>query len=189
MTTDRCTHSFPDPYPQPTSQIGDCRDCGISYQAAKDAAAMTTAADELRAASARLRALAAAASTDKRGNPTAHWDVQYRPGVLPGTPEQLDQNCALIATDEGERPRRGFRRLLHGGSGGTRGTAPSVEPQHGRYIAAMDPTVGLALSDWLEATAVEVARVEEQYRDRTAGETMASHALAVARLINAGSQP
>ena len=33
--TDRCTHSFPDPHPQPIEQIGPCRDCGISYQEAK----------------------------------------------------------------------------------------------------------------------------------------------------------
>ena len=31
----RCQHSFPDPYPQPMSHIGDCRTCGISYQDAK----------------------------------------------------------------------------------------------------------------------------------------------------------
>lgn len=32
-----CTHSFPDPFPQPISQIGDCRGCGISYQEAREA--------------------------------------------------------------------------------------------------------------------------------------------------------
>lgn len=47
MTPDRCTHSFPDPYPQPISQIGDCRDCGITYQEAKEAAARSTRADQL----------------------------------------------------------------------------------------------------------------------------------------------
>ena len=52
---DRCTHSFPDPYPQPMSQPGDCRNCGISYHEAKDAAAMTTAADEFAAAEERVR--------------------------------------------------------------------------------------------------------------------------------------
>lgn len=30
-----CTHSFPDPFPQPMTQPGDCRNCGISYQEAK----------------------------------------------------------------------------------------------------------------------------------------------------------
>lgn len=38
MSSPTCTHSFPDPFPQPISQIGDCRDCGISYEEAKDAA-------------------------------------------------------------------------------------------------------------------------------------------------------
>ena len=32
---DRCQHSFPDPYPAPIGQPGDCRHCGTSYQAAK----------------------------------------------------------------------------------------------------------------------------------------------------------
>lgn len=32
-----CTHSFPDPFPQPIEQIGNCRDCGISYQEARQA--------------------------------------------------------------------------------------------------------------------------------------------------------
>lgn len=47
MTTapDRCTHSFPDPYPQPIDQPGDCRTCGITYQ---EAAAMTGPADDTR---------------------------------------------------------------------------------------------------------------------------------------------
>lgn len=40
------------------------------------------------------------------------------------------------------------------------------------------------LAAWLEAAAAEVARVEERYRDRTAGESMAPNALAVARAIN-----
>lgn len=42
-TTPDCTHSFPDPYPQPMTQPGDCRNCGISYQEAR--ATMTTAAE------------------------------------------------------------------------------------------------------------------------------------------------
>ena len=33
--TGPCEHSFPDPFPQPMTQSGNCRDCGISYQAAK----------------------------------------------------------------------------------------------------------------------------------------------------------
>jgi len=30
-----CTHSFPDPYPQPMDQICDCRHCGTSYAEAR----------------------------------------------------------------------------------------------------------------------------------------------------------
>lgn len=30
-----CHHSFPDPYPQPLTQIGNCRHCGTTYQKAK----------------------------------------------------------------------------------------------------------------------------------------------------------
>ena len=40
-SAEQCTHSFPDPYPQPMTQLGDCRYCGITYQEAKSAAAMT----------------------------------------------------------------------------------------------------------------------------------------------------
>lgn len=46
-TAPGCTHSFPDPYPQPIDQPGDCRGCGITYQEAKDAA-MTNPADVAR---------------------------------------------------------------------------------------------------------------------------------------------
>lgn len=33
--TDPCHHSFPDPYPQPIDQPGNCRHCGTTYQEAK----------------------------------------------------------------------------------------------------------------------------------------------------------
>lgn len=36
-TAAACTHSFPDPFPQPIEQIGNCRGCGISYQEARQA--------------------------------------------------------------------------------------------------------------------------------------------------------
>ncbi|GGW98948.1 hypothetical protein [Streptomyces chartreusis] len=51
MTTPACTHSFPDPYPQPVDQIGNCRNCGTSY---RDAKAAATPAEELRAAADTL---------------------------------------------------------------------------------------------------------------------------------------
>ncbi|MEU5496130.1 hypothetical protein [Streptomyces griseofuscus] len=47
------------------------------------------------------------------------------------------------------------------------------------YIAAMDPTVGLALADWLDFEAALIVRVPgAELRGRT------EHALAVARAIN-----
>lgn len=30
-----CDHSFPDPYPHPMDQLGDCRHCGVSYAEAR----------------------------------------------------------------------------------------------------------------------------------------------------------
>lgn len=30
-----CTHSFPDPYPQPPDPPGPCRHCGTTYQQAR----------------------------------------------------------------------------------------------------------------------------------------------------------
>ncbi|MFJ2110570.1 hypothetical protein ACIOEX_01355 [Streptomyces sp. NPDC087850] len=116
-------------------------------------AAVTTPADDLRAAAALLRDLADAASTDQSGRPTARWTVRYRPGSTPGSPPQTGRSCYLDAIDEADTEGRGARPLLHGGGGGTRPRPPSVEPQHGRYIAAMHPAVGAALADWLNAGA------------------------------------
>lgn len=48
------------------------------------------------------------------------------------------------------------------------------------YIAAMGPTVGLALADWLEATASST---------HDEGSAFLDEALAVARAVNTGSQP
>ncbi len=134
---------------------------------------MSTAADELRAASARLRELATAASTDRYGRDTSTWTSHH----------VNERDARLFGPDR--------VRIIRGGSSGPhgRGVHPHLVPVHADYIAAMDPTVGLALADWLEATAAEVARIEEQYRDRTAGESMAPHALTLARQINTGSQP
>ncbi|MWA08811.1 hypothetical protein [Streptomyces sp. BA2] len=145
---------------------------------------MTSPADELRAAAETLRALATAASTDPQGRPTAHWDVRYRPGVLPGAPAQRDGSCALIATDSPTAVR-----LLHGGSIGTRGGQPSISPDHGRYAAAMDPTVGLALADLLTAVADNpddpgVREGNARHVGCAPATCPAAAALAVARAIN-----
>ena len=117
---------------------------------------MSTAADELRAASARLRELAAAVEADIATNP--YWASE-------------------------EHPPHDYPNLY------PRGVDNGLGGPAGAYAAALHLGVGTALADWLEATANEVARIEEQYQDRTAGESMAPHALAVARLINTGSQP
>ncbi|MFD5875666.1 hypothetical protein [Streptomyces sp. NPDC060322] len=136
----------------------------------------TSAADQLRAAAAQLRALATAASTDTDGRPTAHWAVRYQPGVTPGAAPLTDRNCYLDAIDEADPDGRGARRLLHGG-GGSRTRPPSVEPQHGRYIALMDPTLGLALAAWLESwVGVDLSEHGPMPED-------AQHALAVARQV------
>ncbi|SCD61665.1 hypothetical protein [Streptomyces sp. PpalLS-921] len=112
-----------------------------------------TPADELRAAARELRKLATAASTDQAGRPTSRWAVRYQPGVLPGAPPQTDRPCYLKAVDEADPDGRGARPLLHGNRG-SRGRPPSMDPQHAEYAAAMDPGVGLALADWLDAAAV-----------------------------------
>lgn len=136
-----------------------------------------TPADELRTAANKLRALATAASTDQKGRPTTHWAVRYRPGVTPGAPEQRDRPCALVATDDTGHPAR---LLLHGGSSGPhgRGSRPAVEPQHGEYIAALDPTLGLTLADLLDDQA-----------DGDDEGVINPWALAVARAVNGQEQP
>lgn len=149
---------------------------------------MTTPADELRTAAARLRTLATAASTDTKGHPTAHWAVRYRPGVTPGAPELRDRPCALVATDD-TGPDGHPRPLLHGGSSGPhgRGSRPAVEPRHGEYIAAMDPNVGLALADWLTTEAQTWAG--DEVHSRCSAQTCTlDAALAVARNL-LGGQP
>ncbi|MFD3741082.1 hypothetical protein [Streptomyces sp. NPDC058629] len=133
-------------------------------------------ADLLRAAAVLLRELATAASTDQAGRPTSRWAVRYQPGVLPGAPPQTERSCYLDAVDEAAPDGRGARPLIHG-TGSTRGRAPSVEPQHGRYIALMDPGVGLAVARWLESWAgVDLSEHGPMPED-------AQHALAVARQL------
>ncbi|MFF9894938.1 hypothetical protein [Streptomyces longispororuber] len=123
---------------------------------------MTNPADELRAAAATLRTLATAAADDS-GNATWKADRHF--------PEQPDAGyTALWAT--------GARPLMRGGGG--RGRPPAyVTAPVGDYIAAMGPTVGLALATWLDAVASSTHGVSSAFLDE---------ALAVARAIN-GSQP
>ncbi|MFD5906607.1 hypothetical protein ACFWHG_34615 [Streptomyces microflavus] len=103
-------------------------------------------AETVRQAAATLAALADAAAEDA-GQPTARWSVRYQPGVLPGAPPQRDRPCYLVATDRNPGPAA--PHLIRSGSRGgpnSRATRPTLAPQHAQYIAAMDPTTGLALA-------------------------------------------
>lgn len=136
---------------------------------------MTTPADELRAAAKRLRGLAEAAATGRRGEPTAHWAFVER---------TLDSgkrwgSGMLHAVDhlEGDDDRRLGQALIHGG-GQPRGAGPSMAAQHGEFIAAMGPAAGILLADWLDSAAEDAQQVGPD-----------PHALAVARQILGGEQP
>ncbi|QCX81088.1 hypothetical protein C9F11_37525 [Streptomyces sp. YIM 121038] len=140
---------------------------------------MTSPTDEIRTAAATLRALATAASTatsaplDRGGKPTTRWHFAERPGFGSGY---------LYA----ENPNGPGARLTHGTG---RDGHPGMRTRHGQYAAAMDPTVGLALADWLDLEADVIAgRIAQDGTDEHAVAIDGDHALAVARAI-LGSQP
>ncbi|MFJ1647954.1 hypothetical protein [Streptomyces sp. NPDC088258] len=97
---------------------------------------MTNPASELRAAATMLRAHAAAAAHDS-GNSSWHASRYFpnQPGVT---------FTALSASDGGP--------FLRGGGGKGRPSAYVTAPV-GDYIALMEPAVGAALADWLDAAA------------------------------------
>jgi hypothetical protein len=134
---------------------------------------MTTATDELRAASARLRELAAAASTDRYGRDTSTWTSHH----------VNERDARLFGPDR--------VRIIRGGSSGPhgRGVQPHLAPAHADYIAAMDPTAGLALVLLLEAvTSNALENDHEECRSYCTPETCdVAAALALAQAIN-GSQ-
>ena len=155
-----------------------------------------TPADELRRAAALLRTLATEASVSNSGHPTAHWTVRYQPGPTPDVPPRTDRSFYLDAVDEVNEKGLGAHRILHGGGGGSgRPRAASIAPQYGRYIATMDPTLGLALADWLDAAAVTYDATvkgaagvwsdptDAAERDAWVAKQTDQHALAVARQI------
>lgn len=131
---------------------------------------MTTPADELRTAAATLRALATTASTGRAGEPTVRWAFTETSSDF-GKGHGSGMLRATDALDAEADPRLG-KPLIHGSSG-TRGRAPSLAVQHGEYIAAMDPTLGLLLADWLDSAAQDAEQIGPDH-----------HALAVARQIN-----
>lgn len=140
---------------------------------------MTAPADEITAAADKLRALATAASTGRKGEPTTTWAVRYHINEFTRQ-EERDHGCRLVATDTADENGHGATQLFHGPSGGHggRGPGPSMRPQHAAYIAAMDPTVGLALADLLDDQA-----------DGDDEGVINPWALAVARAINTGGRP
>lgn len=115
-----CTHSFPDPYPQPIDQPGNCRDCDISYQEAKDAA-MSTAADELRAAATLVRSVAEANKAISENRPLppemqgrTRADVtraDMHPAVGRALAELLETAADYVADDSPTHPTHVVRAL------------------------------------------------------------------------------
>ncbi|MFI1580055.1 hypothetical protein [Embleya sp. NPDC020630] len=88
-------------------------------------------ADTIRRAAAHLRALAAAASTPP-------WTVR------PRWADDPDGSATVTSGDGGP--------LVHGNTG-TRGRPPFLIGADARYVTALDPAVGLALADLLDAQA------------------------------------
>lgn len=124
---------------------------------------MTTPADEIRAAAAKLRGLATAASTDAHGHDTSTWSSEH---VRPGDARLYGPGRTSILRGSPSGP-------------GGRGARPHLHPQHADYIAALHPGVGAVLADWLdfEANLITVVPGSE-----LPGRTR--HALTIARLIN-----
>ena len=124
-----------------------------------------TPADELRAAATKIRNLATAASTDNDGKPTANWNTK------PCWPEDDDGNRFLFGdhlTRDDDRTIS-WPLLLRGGR---QHHQPYMHAQHAEYAAAMGPTVGLALADWLDSAARDAEHIGPD-----------PHALAVARAV------
>lgn len=127
-----------------------------------------TPTDELKAAATSLRATATAAGGDT-------WQADHFPEGTIVRRAGSTQSLFRLAAD-GNR------------AAGT----PYVLPAIGDQIATMNPGVGLALADWLEATVAEVTAAEgTEYALHTSGGMFAGWdaALAVARAILAGSRP
>ncbi|MFK0140675.1 hypothetical protein [Streptomyces murinus] len=116
-----------------------------------------TPADEIKQAATRLRELATAASTDGRDKPTTRWHFK-----------KCDNRGYLYA----ENPTGPGVRITP-----STPANPGMWPRHGDYIATMDPTVGLALADWLDSwTGIDL-------RDDGPLPEDAQHALTVARAL------
>ncbi|MFF7184676.1 hypothetical protein ACFZAR_05455 [Streptomyces sp. NPDC008222] len=122
---------------------------------------MTTPADELRAAVAKLRALATAAGGES-------WIADhYEQGTI-------------------VHPANSMRSLFRLAADGMRAAGtPHVTAPVGDWIAAMHPGVGEKLARWLETEASTWAGDEVHYRCSAQTCTLDA-ALAMARAINGG---
>ncbi|MER5750660.1 hypothetical protein [Streptomyces sp. NPDC002088] len=148
-----------------------------------------TPADEIRAAALRLRTLATAASTDPDGTPTANWHAH------PRWPDDPDGSSLLYGDYLTREDGRTISwPLLNRGSSSQR--MAHMHTQHADYAAAMDPTVGLALADWLDSAAHHyecgIRAADDVFHDDPAGHDAflttgpgapSTHALAVARAV------
>lgn len=132
---------------------------------------MTTPAEELRAAAAKLRELASILESPE--HPGLPWHVEEC-----ADEERGDCPCIVAQgrTSYHDEPSTAMFYV-----------ADAETTECAAYIAAMGPTVGLALADWLDSTAATIEAVLRKHED-AADET--SHwvapALAVARALNGG---
>lgn len=124
----------------------------------------TTAAGELRAAATRIRDLAAA--IDAPSLPDQSWHTEAC-----ASEERGDCPCIVAQGRYPAEPSGALQPVFY--------VADAETPELAAYIAAMGPTVGLALADWLDAEAARLtATVHPGWQD-----TVSPHALAVARAL------
>jgi len=140
-----------------------------------------TPADELAAAAQALRKLATDATPGPWQRPL---NTRYKATVTSSLPEG-ERGSYIDGTD----PTTGERERCTVAMVPTWSNGRHSRQRGGRdleYIAAMHPGVGLALADWLDATATEVAAAEgTEYELHSSGGVFSSWeaALAVARQI------
>lgn len=141
----------------------------------------TTPAIELRDAAAKLRKLAADATPGPWQRPL---NTRYKATVT-GTLPEGERGSWLDGID----PTTGEREQCTVAMVPTWSNGKHSRQRGGRdleYIAAMNPTVGLALADWLECTASEMREYAgAELQDIDTGPTPAPwrDALAVARAL------
>lgn len=131
-----------------------------------------TPTDELRTAAATLRKLAVDATPGPWHRPL---NTRYKATVTGPLPEGERGNWI-----DGIDPETGQREQCTVATVPTRSNGKHSRQRGGRdleYIAAMHPTVGLALANWLDSAAEDAEQIGPDHR-----------AVAVARAINGGEQ-